>query len=319
VLACLAGTEARADLNFTATRVDVGEIRSGAKLGHSFKFVNVGPESVEILEVRPSCGCLRPSLEQRSYPAGAAGAIPLEIQARGQSAGPHTWRLQLRYCAGATEHETTLEVTARVVTEVTLQPAALTLFADGPLTQEIVLTDLRPRPLTVTGLAVSSPHLRARLTEQYRDGLGHWIRKILLEVASDCPEGRHTDALIVYTDDLDYRDLQVPITLVKRPRQRLTATPERVTFGLGPGEMTASRCVRLADRQGEKVVVQDVTADGAGIVCRWASGPENCATVRITVERERLGGKDVESTVRVRLTAPLSQTLLIPVRCMVEE
>jgi len=318
-LVCLAGSEARADLNFAATRTDLGEICSGAKLAHSFRFVNTGPDAVEILEVRPGCGCLRPSLERRVYQAGETGVIPLEVHARGQSAGPHSWRLQLRYRAGSAEREATLEVAARVVTEVTLQPAALTLFADGPLTQEIVLTDLRPQPLTVTALTVSSPHLRARLAEQYRDGLGHWIRKIVLDVAGDCPEGRHTDSLIIYTDDPDYRDLQLPITLVKRPRQRLTATPERVTFSLTSGEMAASRCVRLADRQGEKVIVQDVTADAVGIRCRWAPGPENCATVRIEVERERLAARDVEGAVRVRLSGPVAQTLLIPVRCTVED
>ena len=50
VLTCLVGTQARADLNFTATRAELGEIRSGAKLSHSFAFVNAGPDTVEILE-----------------------------------------------------------------------------------------------------------------------------------------------------------------------------------------------------------------------------------------------------------------------------
>jgi hypothetical protein len=314
ILVCLAGSTARADLRFAAPRAKVGELRSGAKVAHSFAFVNEGPDAVEILEARPGCGCLTPLPARRVYGPGEEGSIPLEINARGQSAGPHTWRLALRYRAGAAERETTLEVTAQVLTEVTLQPAALTLFADGPLTQEIVLTDTRPHPLTVTATATSCPALRARLTEPYRDGLGHWLRKITLEIDA-CPEGRHAERLLVYTNDPDYRELEVPITLVKRARQRLTATPDRVALRLAPGDTAASCCVRLVDRQGDKVIVEAVTADKSGIVCRWAPGPGNGATVRMQVERDRVGAGAFEGTVRVRLSAPVPETVSIPVSC----
>src|SRR5262249_25478737 len=121
--------EARAELRFAALRTDLGEIRSGGKPGHSFRFVNARPAPVELVEARPGCGCLRPKLEKRVYGPGEEGAIALEVNAAGQSAGPHTWRLQLLYRDGAEDREVTLEVAARVVTEVTVQPAALTLFA----------------------------------------------------------------------------------------------------------------------------------------------------------------------------------------------
>ncbi len=310
--------EGRADLHFTAVRVDVGEIRSGAKLGHAFAFRNEGPEVVEIIEARPGCGCLRPSLERHVFRPGEGGTIPVEVNARGQSAGPHTWRLQLLYRDGGTEREATLEVTARVVTEVTLQPAALTLVAEGPVAQEIVLTDLRPRPLRVKQLMTSAPHLRAAVAAPYRDGLGQWVQKIRLEFTGDCPDGRHNETLILYTDDPVYPDLQVPITLVKRPRARLTATPERVALVLAPGQATASRLVRIGDRQGEKVVVEDVKADDPAITCSWAPGPDHLATVKVQVDRGRVEGGAVDSTLRVRLSGPVRETVTLPVRCTVE-
>ena len=52
--------------------------------------------------------------------------------------------------------------TPDLATEVTLQPAALTLIADGPVSQEVLLTDLRSNPLTLRGLTTSAPYLRAR-------------------------------------------------------------------------------------------------------------------------------------------------------------
>jgi hypothetical protein len=209
---------ARAELRFAAVRADLGEVRSGAKLGHTFTFVNTGPGPVEIVEARPSCGCLRPRLERTRYQPGERGTIPLEVNARGESAGPHIWRLQLLYREGGQAREATLEVAARVITEVTLQPAALTLIAGGPVAQDILLTDLRPRPLTLRQLSTSAPYLQARAGERVRDGLGHWVYRIRLEFSGDCPEGRHDEALILYTDDADYGELRLPITLVRRPR-----------------------------------------------------------------------------------------------------
>src|SRR5262245_54289302 len=124
-LALLGGAgRVRAELRFAAPRADLGEVRSGAKLGHAFTFVNAGPGPVEIVEARPGCGCLRPRLEQTRYQPGEQGTILLEVNARGESAGPHTWRLQLLYRDGGTTREAALAVSAHVVTEVTLQPAA---------------------------------------------------------------------------------------------------------------------------------------------------------------------------------------------------
>src|SRR5262249_47347034 len=155
------------------------------------------------------------------------------------------------------------------------------------VSQDVVLTDLRSNPLTLTHLAVSSPHLSARVTEHGRNALGHWTCKIRLDVAADCPEGRHVEALAIYTSDPDYRELRVPITLVKRRRPRLTATPGRVELRREPGQAAAARLVRLADRQGERVVIEAVTADDPALTCSWAAGPENCATVKMQVERAR--------------------------------
>ncbi|MCI0462435.1 MAG: DUF1573 domain-containing protein, partial [Gemmataceae bacterium] len=216
----LSAGQGRAELHFPTPRANLGEIRCGARLGYQFKFVNRGSEPAEILEARPGCGCLIPRLQRLLFLPGEEGSLPMEVNARGQSAGAHTWSLLLRYRVGAAEREVTLEVAAHVITEVTVQPAALTVLAEGPVSHDIVLTDLRPRPLTVTRLAVTAPYLSAHLGESYRDGLGNWIWKVRLDVGADCPEGRHTETLTIYTGDPEYGELQVPLTIVRRPRSR---------------------------------------------------------------------------------------------------
>src|SRR5262249_22627810 len=229
--AVLAGmpSAARADLRFLGPVVDVGEVRSGVPLSHPFAFVNDGPGVAEITEVRPGCGCLMPRLPQRRVGPGEHGVVHADLNTLGQSAGPHTWRLHVRYRCGPAEGEAELTVTARVVTEVTVQPAALTVFAGGAVSQEVVLTELRPQPLTVTEVRASSPRPQCRRGEPGRDALGNWCRAVQVAVAEDCPEGRHDEFLDLYTTDPSYRHLRVPVTVVKRLRSRLAVTPGEVT------------------------------------------------------------------------------------------
>ena len=82
------------------------------------------------------------------------------MDTRRESAGPHVWLLDLRWQRGAVAQETTLRVVGQVVTEVTVQPPALTLLADEPGTPTVVVTDLRQVPLTIRAVATTSPRVR---------------------------------------------------------------------------------------------------------------------------------------------------------------
>ncbi|HXG13058.1 MAG TPA: DUF1573 domain-containing protein [Gemmataceae bacterium] len=304
------GTAGRADLHFPEPTVDVGEVRCGAPLSHRFTFINRGPVPVEILEVRAGCGCLTPRLPQRLWQPGEAGSLLLEVNTLSEEEGPHAWTCQV-ICQGAGRRfEVPLQIIGRVIAEVTVRPAVLTVFSDSSVGHELVLTDRRPRPLTITELRSTSPRLVPRLTEQTQDDRGHWVRRIRLEVSADYPEGRHEETLNIFTDDPLYRDLKVPVTVVKRSRPRVTAVPAAV-------ELTAAvpSCrVRLRDSQNQAVVVERITADDPAIACQWAPGPDTEATLKVRVDCARLSGGNLRSAIRVHLSRPVRETVVIPVR-----
>lgn len=313
-LAWSAGAAA-AQVQFTATAVNLGELRSGARVAHAFEFVNRSQAPAELVEARPGCGCLRPKLVKLTFLPGERGAVPVDVNVRGQSAGPHTWKMSLRFRAGGREQDVTLEVSAKVVTEVTVQPAALTLVSERPLTQEILITDLRAKPLALREFVTSSPRLRARLVQHQRDGLGHWVWRVALEVGDGWPEGSHGERLMIYTDDPDYREIEVPITLVRRPRPRITSSPERLGMELAAGQARLTRTVRLRDRDGAALAIEAATADHPALRCEVVDG---AAQVRVTLDRAKMESADLESAVRVRLSGPVRETVVIPVTCLVE-
>jgi hypothetical protein len=309
---------ARADLKFTQPTVHVPEVRTSVPFTHQFAFVNEGPESVEITEVRAGCGCLTPRLSRRVLKAGEEGSLVLEVNTVVVSAGQHTWKVHLTYRRGDLPCETQLELTADVVAEVTVQPAALTIFTEDGAAQQFQLTDLRSQPLTVTAVRTSAAALKASLGETSRDGLGHWVHKINVEVTGDYPEGKHEEVVSISTNDPAYRDLKVPVTIIKRGKKRLSATPAALSIDVREGEPLPAPVVVLRDRQEQSVVVAKVTADHPALSCRWACGPGAMATLRICIDRERLPPGGFHSALQVHLSSPVEETITIPITCRVE-
>jgi hypothetical protein len=303
----------RAELRFSSSSVNIGEARTGAPASHRFAFVNQGPDPVEITETRAGCGCLTPHLEQRVYQPGEAGSLLLEVHTLGQPAGPHTWTVQVQYRSGGVLREVPLQLKALLVSEITVQPAALTVFADRAVAHEILFTDLRAKPLQITRIHSSSAALTARLGEPTRDAAGHWLRRIPIEVAEDFPEGRHEEVIDIYTADPAYPDLKVRVTVIKHLRQRLAAFPARVVLTATSGAALPSQLVRVRDSAGQVVAIENVTADDPAISCRWAEGPGGMATVKISVDQQQLHADRLESAVHVQVRAPVRETLTIPV------
>lgn len=314
-LATLAGGAARADLFCPAPTVDAGEVRSGAPLAQPFSLVNRGSETVEIVGVRPSCGCIRPEVRPLVYPPGQEGALLLEVNTLTQAAGPHAWTLQVVYRCGDREEGLTLTVTARVVTEITVEPPVLALSTDTAIAHEITVTDRRDKPLELLSVQASLPFVRAALGEPRRDEQGRRCRPVRVEVLPDCPEGRHEALLLLLTNDPAYPALRVPLTVTKRPRAAVRATPEEISLtAAGDGPLPA-RIVLLAAADDRPVTVERVEADDPAVECRWAPGPGPRATLKVQVDRARVPGAALHANVRVHLGGPTPQTLTLPVTC----
>lgn len=317
-LLALSAATARADLSFANPAVDVGEVRSGAPLKQRFSFTNGGNTAVEVTDLRTGCGCVRPKLEKRAYAPGETGEIVLEVHTLSQPAGEHTWRLQVAYRAGGEAREAELSVHGRVVTEVAVRPAALTIMTGGTAAHEIVLTDLRDRPLAVTAVHTSSAHLKGEVTRTTADGDGHRVVKIALSLSPACPDGRHEETVAIVTDDAGYRELTVPVTVVKRPKQAVTASPAAVSLSAARGQAVPSRIVLLRPAGDGAVEVGHVEADDPAVVCTWAPGPDRCATLKVSIDRTKLPADDLRSAIHVHINKPVSEIITVAVTCHVD-
>ena len=305
----------RAELHCAAPVFQAGQVRNGLDLTHTFALVNDGTTTLEIVDIRPTCGCLSPQLDRRTLGPGQKATLQLAVNTLALAPGFQSWRTRLMYRDGDKTGELELTIIGEVVTEVLVQPTALTLPAELTDGREITVADCRTNALTVVAADTGSAVLKAQVGLAQRDG-GRSVQKIRLEVPADCPEGRHNLVLHIYTNDPLYRELKVPITVVKRGRQRVAAAPAQVTIEGDRNEPLPARLVRLSAADDNAVVVERIESDSPALRCSWASGPGTAATVKIQVDQTHLTG-DLNTAIHVHVSKPAVETVTIPVLCVV--
>jgi hypothetical protein len=209
-----------------------------------------------------------------------------------------------------------LQLKARLIAEISVQPAILIVFADKIGRHELVLTDSRAGAVKIREVRTSSAKLFPRVSEPTCDPRGsHW--KIQLAVAEDYPDGRHEETVDIYTNDPRYSDVRVPVTLIKHAQQRLTATPSEVELVAQAGQPFPSRIVLVRDELGQSVHIDEILSDDPAITCQWAPGPNVMATVRVRAGQSMAAGESLRSAIHLRIDRPTVEIVTIPVTCTV--
>jgi hypothetical protein len=306
LLACC-NVAARADLRSDVPAVDLGAIRGGQKLTHCFELSNSGDKALEILDLRPGCGCLAPRIKQRSLQPGEKTTLVLELRTLGQAEGPHTWDLDVKYRSGAETRTLPLALRGTVHNEITVQPAILGLHVVKSVQQEITVTDTRPAPLHVLAAEARAPGVQ--ITRIDRSGK---TTKILVSAdAAQLAPGRHDGVISIVTDDPDYRQLLVPVVLTKSSKAAVRAIPEQVDLHVSAGVNSTSAIVRLRSTNDQPVRIAKIEPSDPALVSTWAAGPGNDATLKIQVQAGRLP-QAATCHITVHFTGLISEPMIIP-------
>ncbi len=304
---------ARAELRCDEPTVDLGRVKAGQPVTHRFTLINRGPEAVEITNVQPGCGCLRPQLAERRLRPGDAAVLLIGVNTLTTPAGPNAWRVEVFYTAAGKPSQLTVVLHATVVTEITVRPAALILHTSSCVGHDVTVSDGRPHPLAITSVRTTAPLLQASLREPRRDDDGSLVQTVHVEVSGGFPEGRHDETVQIFTADPEYPVLRVPVTVVKESRAAVSASPAEVTFeGAGP---LPARVVLLRGSDGLAVEVASVECSEPCVHCTFAKGPGDMATLRVRVDRARVPPDGLHATLRVHLASPSGGEAVLPVHC----
>jgi hypothetical protein len=174
------------------------------------------------------------------------------------------------------------------------------------------VVDRRVKTLTVTGARVGLKDVKLEV-KPAADADGKRSQRIELTVTDACPPGQYADEVCIDTDDPDYKELRIPLRVVKKVAATgVRAVPANPIVRFAKDQPSASAIVRLRDAGDREVVVDKAEADHPAVTCKWAAGPGIMASLRITVDLKDARAAGV-AVVTVRLKGPAAETILVPV------
>jgi hypothetical protein len=292
--------------------VDRGSLRGGPAITQSFEVVNRGAAELAIVHSQPSCGCLAPQISSRALKPGQSAAVRIHIGTLSQPEGENLWTVRIFYRIAGSEVDRTLDlqVKAKLTREVGIEPAALRLAGKPGLAHEITLTDLRAKPLEISGVATSSGRISAIIEQEWQAAGRGWQRKIRVMLTPECPTGKSEEIVQIFSLDPDYREMRLSVTVVRTDRQRFQVTPGEFTID-ARAHSPAGATVLIRDPEGQPIEIEQAEPADPALVCHFAPGPLKVIAISLATKEGQTPMRF--SVLRVYVKQPMAQTVNIPV------
>ncbi|WP_419192636.1 DUF1573 domain-containing protein [Kolteria novifilia] len=293
---------------FERTASDLGKRRASGTIEETFAFRITGNQPVQIVDLVPSCGCVVPTLERRTYQPGETGEIRFGIHTTSQKSGPKDYKLGIAVRDPAPRTHV-LTVSVELFSEITIEPSNLLIYLRGkqPLRQAIRIRDHRPEVLRVTDVVSSSPRIT---TKKDRGSSGTNVRQVNVTIdAAAFAIGRHEERIEIRTDDPDYPLIDVPVTVVRMPR--VSAFPDKIWL-YAHSKDHAKRQVLLRDERGEPVRIVHVESSIPGAQLDWSKEKAPLPSVMVGLDPNMIN-VDAEPQVSITVAEPIEATIVVPV------
>lgn len=312
VLAWLLGQRSsHAEVVFAAPRVDLGKVKAAGTIEHRFRF-RVQGAAAEIVDLVPSCGCVKPVLKQRHYQPGEEGEILFGIHATGQQPGPHDYSLNVTV-RDPVLRTIRLGIVLDLHSEVTVTPSHVLIYSNGtrPLQQTVQVRDSRPRKLDIAALEASSKRIQPAVRQAKEDPA---VKQVVLNIAADYPVGQTEDVVVLTTNDPEYPRIEIPVLVIRSARVR--SLPDKVFLRQSETASRLQRSFVLTDREMKPVKITNATCEQEGVHLQWSTEPARHARVNAQIEpRSFLAAFDenTKPVIRVHISEPEEMELVVPI------
>jgi hypothetical protein len=177
-------TSARPMLRFDNLTHDFGKVDDTDELKYEFKFKNEGNQTLEIFDIKPSCGCTTTDLPKRIYPPEEEGAIELVFHPKGY--GPQTKTITVKSNSGGSER-ITLYIKSQVTPFVQFEPRSVRFDAvpSSEGREEEVTVTCRDTGAVFGSPQCTNPNFEVQWTEPPVNGKG----KFVVRLKAGAPKG----------------------------------------------------------------------------------------------------------------------------------
>jgi hypothetical protein len=152
-------------IDFAETTFNFGKVKVGEVVKHSFVFTNSGSSTLNILEVKPGCGCTTAGTWDKTVEPGKTGSIPLQFNSTGFG-GPVT-KMATVTSSDTAHSNVVLQLTGTVWRPIDTTPT-MAMFNVSPDDQTnevktIHIVSNVDEPITLSAPEISSPSFKAEL------------------------------------------------------------------------------------------------------------------------------------------------------------
>lgn len=292
---------------------DRGLVRAGTPLKHTFLLQNLGQQSIQVLEARPGCGCLKPPIAKAKLEPGQSMQLPVEIHTLTQPEGPHAFPLTVKYLLGSQMEELKLSVQAQIQVEVQVTPAAAAIFTDRAQTHTFTIRDSRATPLKIISAESSLQELAIVVGPPSQDESGASLQQIVVQIPESLKAGKYQAWISLTSNDTAYSDMKIPMTIVKREKGLVQAAPAKLFLEGIASIPLPSRIIRLSSQGSGNVLIEKVETNHPAVRCTWAHGPGEDATIRLLLDEKKLPAGQTTAEVQVKIRDGIQPLLMIPV------
>jgi hypothetical protein len=261
IIPAVAGVAAGPRIQFDNPSFDFGRVAAGQVLKHTFIFTNTGNARLDILDVRPSCGCTTAGTWTARAEPGQTGAIPVAFNSANFS-GPVHKSISVT-CNASNQPTVVLQLSGTIWKPVDVTP----LYVYFSLATDSQTNDVRTvrivnnetNDLTVFPPELSHPSFRAEL-KTVRPGKEYEVQ---VRTVPPVPPGTIQGTMTLKTSATNLTPITVSvIAVVQAP---LVAMPAQLMIPAGPLTSGTRLGVTVRNNSSTNVTVSEPSLNLPGV------------------------------------------------------
>jgi len=247
-------------IQFAAPIFDFGKVKNGEIVNYTFVFTNSGDESLELTDVRPSCGCTTAGVYDRSVGPGKTGNIPIQFNS-GNSVGT-VGKTVIVICNDPVQTNIVLQIKGTVWKPVEVTPAIasfrVTTDSETNETRRIQIVSNLEEPLEISPPECTNKAFQITLATT-RPGKEYELAVTFLRSAE--PEGANAP-ITLKTSSTNVPVITVPAFAMVQPT--VTVVPPKLDLPPGPLASQLQLSVNIRNYGTGKLVLSDPISDAPG-------------------------------------------------------
>lgn len=202
-------------IHFNETIHNFGRVVAGATQSCVFVFTNVGDATLEVADVRLSCGCTTAGEWTRQVQPGCTGAIPIQFHA---SLYPGQFiKTVAVVCNDPQQPTVLLQLKGEVWRPLGVEPQAGVVYATtesvGTASTTVRITNNEPAEVTIQSVSVAGRGFSCIL----QTNIPGWFYELLVQSAPGLAVGSYQGQVEISTTSTNAPTLRIPVMVVVRP------------------------------------------------------------------------------------------------------